>query len=77
MAEIHRTAVFTLPQPTHHACSRLERAFRDYTHAYETLLYVAWLRHGQGDNLAAGATAGLDAGARLASAQCGLRLAIQ
>ena len=39
MSAIHRTAVFTLPQPTHRARARLERAFRDYTHAYETLLY--------------------------------------
>ena len=58
---IHRTAVFTLPQPTHRARARLERAFRDYTHAYETLLYVAYLRYGERDDLVAGASAGLDA----------------
>lgn len=61
MATIHRTAVFTLPQPTRQAQQRLERAFRDYAHAYGTLLHGVWLRYGQADELTAGRTAGLDA----------------
>ncbi len=58
---IHRTAVFTLPLATQHVRKVLERAFRDYTHAYGALLHIAYLRYGRDDDLAQGSTAGLDA----------------
>lgn len=60
-AEIHRTAMFTLPTPTRHARAALERAFREYTHAYETLLEVAWRRYGATDDIPAGRVTGLEA----------------
>jgi hypothetical protein len=66
-AIVHRTAMFTLPQPTRTATIRLERAFRDYAHAYGTLLHVAWLRYGTEDDLMAGRTSGLDALRELAT----------
>ncbi len=56
--DLHLTAVFTLPTPTQHARAPLERAFRDYAHAYGTLLHTAWLRYGQGDGTGRGAGRG-------------------
>ena len=40
MPKVHRTAVFTLPQPTRHVRAVLDRAFRVYTAAYSALLHA-------------------------------------